>query len=315
VPKLLLTRHLWRRECLFTAHWSGISTTLIWRAAAASCVVRRAGECSLGRLIECELRPHREKLIITTRAGGRSWPGPYGAGGSRKHILASLDQTLGPLGLDHVDILCAGPFDDGTPLEETMGAIHDAVQQGNARYVGASSYSSSQTSRAMLLLDPLGVPLSIHHAASTGGRGAAALTRFLDSEGIGVIRHYRRQPAARPPGHHDPVLQDLAQRRGQTPTQLAIVWGLQDPASRRFLITKRWTQPSGTAACRGCGPARGSADSQPVTCINAAVTLSLVAISYAGRTRMTSEGSKRRRTTNRRGSRSAYLRPPSCFCG
>ena len=124
--------------------------------ASGSGIVRRAGERSLGRLIERELKPHRDELIITTRAGGRSWPGPYGAGGSRKHILASLDQTLGRLGLDHVDILCAGPFDDGTPLEETMGAIHDAVQHGKARYVGVSSYSSSQTSRAMLLLDPLG---------------------------------------------------------------------------------------------------------------------------------------------------------------
>ena len=101
--------------------------------ASSEAATRHAVEGLLGCLFEQELKGHRDDLIITTNAGERVWAGPYGAGGGRKHILSSLDQTLGRLGLEYVDVLCAGPFDDETPLDETMSAIHDAIRVGKAR--------------------------------------------------------------------------------------------------------------------------------------------------------------------------------------
>jgi L-glyceraldehyde 3-phosphate reductase len=200
--------------------------------ASGDGTVRRVGESRLGRLLEYELKGHRDELIITTNAGERAWPGPYGAGGSRKHILASLDQTLRRLGLEYVDFLCAGPFDHGTPLGETMGAVQDAVREGKARYAGVSSYSSSQTVKAIGLLDRLGARLAVHHSVSNvfAGDPQPALTRVLESDGVGGIRHYRRNANTGPRTHRDALLTDLARRRGQTLTQVAIAWALQDPS-------------------------------------------------------------------------------------
>jgi L-glyceraldehyde 3-phosphate reductase len=190
-----------------------------------------AAESGLGRLLESELRAHRNELIVTTSAGDRSWPGPYGIGGSRKHVLGRLDQTLRRLRLDYVDILCVGPFDRDTPLEETMAALHKAVRQGKVRYAGVSAFSSSETLNARLVLDQLGTPLAIHHSATPMvGRGAdEALIRVLEREGVGAIRHCSRPPAAEPHQHRDAVFDDLARKRGQTPAQLAIAWALLDP--------------------------------------------------------------------------------------
>jgi L-glyceraldehyde 3-phosphate reductase len=121
-----------------------------------------SAEENFGRLLREDLRPYRDELIISTKAGYDMWPGPYGDGGSRKYLLASLDQSLARLGLDYVDIFYSHRFDDGTPLEETMGALDSAVRQGKALYVGISSYSAGKTREAAAILRELGTPLLIH---------------------------------------------------------------------------------------------------------------------------------------------------------
>src|SRR2546429_1872609 len=108
------------------------------------------------------LAPFRDELIVSTKAGYDMWPGPYGDHGSRKYLLASLDQSLGRMGLEHVEIFYSHRFDPDTPLEETMGALHSAVLSGKARYVGISSYGPRQTEEAVAILRSLGTPLLIH---------------------------------------------------------------------------------------------------------------------------------------------------------
>jgi L-glyceraldehyde 3-phosphate reductase len=200
--------------------------------ASSEATTRDAVESLLGCLFEQELKGHRDDLIITANVGQRVWRGPYGAGGGRKHILASLDQTLARLGLEYVDVLCAGPFDDGTPLDETMGAIHHAIREGKARYAGVSSYTSIQTCEAIQLLDRLGVRLAVHHSIATifATDPELALTDVLESNGVGAIRHFRRPAGVRPRSHREVVLRHLAQDRGQTPTQVAVAWSLQQPS-------------------------------------------------------------------------------------
>src|SRR5437016_11204752 len=122
-----------------------------------------SAEENFGRIMAADLAAHRDELVISTKAGYDMWPGPYGEGGSRKYLLASLDQSLGRMGLDHVDIFYSHRFDPTTPLEETMGALHTAVRQGKALYVGISSYSAEKTREAAAILDGLGAPLLIHH--------------------------------------------------------------------------------------------------------------------------------------------------------
>jgi L-glyceraldehyde 3-phosphate reductase len=121
-----------------------------------------SAEETFGRLLRDDLRPYRDELIVSTKAGYDMWPGPYGEGGSRKYLLASLDQSLQRLGLDYVDIFYSHRFDAATPLEETMGALDTAVRQGKALYVGISSYSAEQTREAAAILGRLGTPLLIH---------------------------------------------------------------------------------------------------------------------------------------------------------
>ena len=121
-----------------------------------------SAEESFGRLLRDDLRPYRDELIISTKAGYDMWPGPYGDGGSRKYLLASLDQSLRRMGLDYVDIFYSHRFDTATPLEETMGALDSAVRQGKALYVGISSYSAEKTREAAAILRELGTPLLIH---------------------------------------------------------------------------------------------------------------------------------------------------------
>src|SRR5213076_1295740 len=116
-----------------------------------------SAEETFGRLMEDDLRPYRDELVISTKAGYDMWPGPYGEWGSRKYLLASLDQSLTRMGLDYVDIFYSHRFDPQTPLEETMGALASAVQQGKALYVGISSYNSEQTREASALLRGMGV--------------------------------------------------------------------------------------------------------------------------------------------------------------
>src|SRR5205085_4227699 len=128
------------------------------------------------RLMEQDLRPYRDELIVSTKAGYDMWPGPYGEWGSRKYLLASLDQSLGRLGLDYVDIFYSHRFDPETPLEETMGALDTAVRQGKALYAGISSYSAERTSEAATILGELGTPLLIHQPSYS------LLNRWIEPE-------------------------------------------------------------------------------------------------------------------------------------
>ncbi|MFG2312426.1 L-glyceraldehyde 3-phosphate reductase [Streptomyces sp. NPDC048566] len=121
-----------------------------------------AAESALGDALRTDFARHRDELVVSTKAGYLMWPGPYGEWGSRKHLLSSLDQSLGRLGLDHVDIFYSHRPDPDTPLEETMGALHSAVRQGKALYVGVSNYSAEQTREAARILADLGTPLLIH---------------------------------------------------------------------------------------------------------------------------------------------------------
>ncbi|MGW2211695.1 L-glyceraldehyde 3-phosphate reductase [Streptomyces sp. NPDC001781] len=121
-----------------------------------------AAESALGEALKADFTPYRDELVVSTKAGYLMWPGPYGEWGSRKSVLASLDQSLTRMGLDHVDIFYSHRFDPETPLEETMGALHSAVQQGKALYVGVSNYSAEQTREAARILGELGTPLLIH---------------------------------------------------------------------------------------------------------------------------------------------------------
>ncbi|HRA49790.1 aldo/keto reductase, partial [Actinotalea sp.] len=121
-----------------------------------------SAEANLGRILATDLRSMRDQLVVTTKAGYRQWPGPYGEFGSRKYLLASLDQSLTRLGLDHVDIFYSHRFDPGTPLAETLGALATAVATGKARYAGISSYSAQRTREAVAVAARIGLPLAVH---------------------------------------------------------------------------------------------------------------------------------------------------------
>ncbi|MGI5142582.1 MULTISPECIES: L-glyceraldehyde 3-phosphate reductase [unclassified Streptomyces] len=218
-----------------------------------------AAERNFGTLMAQDFRPHRDELVISTKAGMDMWPGPYGEWNSRKSLLASLDQSLRRMGLEYVDIFYSHRFDPDTPLEETVGALASAVQQGKALYVGISSYSSKDTRQAARLLRDMGVPALIHQPAySLLNRWAEddGLLDSLEEEGMGCIafsplaqglltdRYLNGIPvgsrAARGSSLGPDQLTDdliarlraldaIARRRGQTLAQLAISWVLRDP--------------------------------------------------------------------------------------
>ena len=215
-----------------------------------------------------DFKPYRDELIISSKAGWDMWPGPYGSGGgSRKYLLASLDQSLQRMGLDYVDIFYSHRFDPDTPLEETMGALATAVQQGKALYVGISSYSAKKTAEASKLLRDMGIPCLIHQPSySLLNRWIEAeLLDTLQAEGMGCIafsplaqglltdRYLNGVPADsrmnRPGGqslkvdHVSPEnvarikgLNDIAAQRGQTLAQMAVAWVLRDPRVTSALI-------------------------------------------------------------------------------
>lgn len=137
-----------------------------------------AAESAFGEALKADFAPYRDELIISTKAGYLMWPGPYGEWGSRKYMLSSLDQSLKRMGLDYVDIFYSHRPDPDTPLEETMGALHSAVQQGKALYVGVSNYSAEQTREAARILGGLGTPLLIHQPAYS------MLNRRPEEEGL-----------------------------------------------------------------------------------------------------------------------------------
>jgi len=217
-----------------------------------------SAEENFGTLLRQDLRPYRDELIVSTKAGYDMWPGPYGEWGSRKYMLASLEQSLRRMGLEYVDIFYSHRFDPDTPLEETMGALDTAVRQGKALYVGISSYSAHKTREAAEILRGLGTPLVIHQPSySMFNRWIEdELLDTLEDEGIGCIafsplaqgmltdRYLGGIPegsrASRPGTLSQDLITDetlekiralneIAQGRGQTLAQLALAWTLRDP--------------------------------------------------------------------------------------
>jgi L-glyceraldehyde 3-phosphate reductase len=225
-----------------------------------------SAEENFGRHFEKDFRPYRDELILSTKAGYDMWLGPYGNFGSRKYLLASLDQSLARMGVDYVDIFYSHRFDPETPLEETMGALASAVNQGKALYVGISSYDSEQTERAKQILDSMGVPLLIHQPRYSmfDRKPEASLFDTLGRLGVGSIVF---SPLAQglltdrylkgdiPKGSrasksiyfteknvtpeylvHAKALNEIAQNRGQTLSQLALSWVLRQPTVTSALI-------------------------------------------------------------------------------
>ncbi len=222
-------------------------------------------EINFGRLLREDFASLRDELIVSTKAGWDMWPGPYGDLGSRKYLLASLDQSLARLGLDYVDIFYHHHFDPDTPLEETLGALDSAVRQGKALYVGVSSYSDLRTAEAIAILRGLGTPLLIHQPSySMFNRWIEErLLDVLGAEGVGCIAF---SPLAQgllteryldgiPEGSraskgsslsmdmlseenlgHVRGLREVARQRGQRVSQLAIAWALRDPRVTSVLI-------------------------------------------------------------------------------
>jgi L-glyceraldehyde 3-phosphate reductase len=224
-----------------------------------------SAEENFGTLLRKDLRPYRDELIVSTKAGYDMWPGPYGEWGSRKYLLASLEQSLGRMGLDYVDVFYTHRFDPETPLEETMGALDSAVRQGKALYVGISSYSALKTREAAAILRDLGTPLLIHQPSYS------MLNRWIEPElldalgelGVGCICF---SPLAQgmltdryldgvPPGSRASLngslsrslltdeslgkiraLSEIAARRGQTLAQMALAWVLRDQRVTSALV-------------------------------------------------------------------------------
>ena len=227
-----------------------------------------AAEANFGRVLASDFRPYRDELIISTKAGYDMWPGPYGEWGSRKYLLASLDQSLQRMGLDYVDIFYSHRLDPDTPLEETLGAVDTAVKQGKALYAGISSYSGPRTAEAVRIFEELGTPLLIHQPSYSllnrwieedlldvlGEEGVGCIvfsplgqgmltTKYLDgvpensraAEGTFLKESFLTE------GNLNRVraLNEIAQSRGQTLAQMAIAWVLRDPRITSALIGAR----------------------------------------------------------------------------
>jgi L-glyceraldehyde 3-phosphate reductase len=224
-----------------------------------------AEEC-FGRLLASDFASHRDELVISTKAGYDMWPGPYGDGGSRKYLLASLDQSLRRMGLDYVDIFYSHRVDPDTPLEETMAALASAVEQGKALYAGISSYSSARTTEAATLLAALGVPLLVHQPSysmfnrwieddrlldtlEAVGAGCIAFSplaqglltdRYLDGvpadSRVATGGALSRDMLTEERLSHVRGLAGLAEARGQSLAQLALAWALRDPRLTSLVI-------------------------------------------------------------------------------
>ena len=224
-----------------------------------------SAETNFGSVLRTDFAGRRDELIISTKAGWDMWPGPYGDHGSRKYLVASLDQSLGRLGLDYVDIFYHHRFDPDTPLEETMGALDAAVRQGKALYVGVSSYSDVRTREAIAILRSLGTPLLIHQPSySMFNRWIEdRLLDVLGEEGVGCIgfsplaqgllteRYLHEIPAGSRLTEGSSLsrdmvseenlsrvraLADIAATRGQKVSQLALAWALRDPRVTSLVI-------------------------------------------------------------------------------
>ncbi len=224
-----------------------------------------SAEENFGRILATDLRPYRDELIISSKAGYDMWPGPYGEWGSRKYVLASLDQSLRRMGLDYVDIFYSHRYDPDTPLEETMGALASAVSGGKALYAGISSYSAQRTLEAAAILRDLGAPLLIHQPSySLLNRWIEPdLLDVLGEQGIGTIvfsplgqgmltdKYLAAIPDDSRAAQNDSLkrdflteenlarvraLNEFASGRGQTLAQMAIAWTLRDPRVTSSLV-------------------------------------------------------------------------------
>ena len=224
-----------------------------------------SAEENFGSLVQSDLRAYRDELVISTKAGYDMWPGPYGEWGSRKYLLASLDQSLTRMGLDYVDIFYSHRFDPETPLEETMGALDASVRQGKALYVGISSYSAQKTRAAAAILRELGTPLLIHQPSysmlnrwiepelldTVGELGVGCIVfsplaqgmltdKYLGGigEGTRASRPSSLAPALITDGALAKIgaLNDIAASRGQTLAQMALAWALRDARVTSALI-------------------------------------------------------------------------------
>lgn len=226
-----------------------------------------SAEYNFGRILREDLAGYRDELVISTKAGYYMWPGPYGEWGSRKYLLASLDQSLLRMGLDYVDIFYSHRFDPSTPLEETMGALASAVKQGKALYVGISSYSARKTAEAAEILQDMGVKLLIHQPSYSmlnrwveeglldeleqRGIGAIAFSplaqglltgKYLDgvpedSRAVTAPGTFQRERYLSPENiERIRALNRVAQERGQSLTQMALAWVLRDRRITSVLI-------------------------------------------------------------------------------
>ncbi|MFI7333229.1 L-glyceraldehyde 3-phosphate reductase [Micromonospora aurantiaca (nom. illeg.)] len=225
-----------------------------------------SAEENFGRLLATDLKPYRDELVISSKAGYLMWPGPYGEWGSRKYLISSLDQSLRRLGLDYVDVFYSHRFDPETPLEETMGALDAIVRSGKALYVGISNYDSEQTERATAILRDLGTPLLINqpsYSMMNRWTESDGLLDTLESVGAGCIAYsplaqglltdrYLKGIPADSRVRTSVFLNEsdldeetmatvrglaaVAQRRGQTLAQLALAWALRDPRMTSLII-------------------------------------------------------------------------------
>ena len=225
-----------------------------------------SAEANFGRMLASDLAPYRDELVISTKAGYDMWPGPYGDWGSRKYLLASLDQSLARMGLDYVDIFYSHRVDPETPPEETMGALDTAVRSGRALYAGISSYNSARTREAAAILGELGTPLLIHQPSYSMinrwiedddlldtleevGAGCIAFSplaqglltdRYLDGvppdSRVATGGAMGRDMLTEDRLGRVRALNDVAARRGQSLAQLALVWALRDPRMTSLVI-------------------------------------------------------------------------------
>jgi len=225
-----------------------------------------AAEINFGRMLADDLRHHRDELVVSTKAGYDMWPGPYGEWGSRKYLLASLDQSLARMNLDYVDIFYSHRFDPDTPLEETMGALDTAVRSGRALYVGISSYNSHRTRQAATILSQLGTPLLISQPSysminrwieddglleTLADVGAGCIGFSPLAQGLLTDRYLNGVPAGSRVATGGAMgremltddrlarvraLNELAAARGQSLAQLALAWALRDPRMTSLVI-------------------------------------------------------------------------------
>lgn len=235
-----------------------------------------AAEESVGRLLARDLRGRRDELLITTKAGYRAWPGPYGEHGSAKYLRASLDESLRRLGLDSVDVFYSHRFDPTTPLDETLGALDRAVSSGKARYAGISSYSAERTTEALAVARSLGLRLTVHQPAysmlnrwieqpgpdgrsllEVAGEAGMAVVAFSPlAQGMLSTRYLHGVPADSRAARGGPLrtewltdealghvraLDEIARAGGRTLPQLALAWVLRDPRVTSVLVGARTT--------------------------------------------------------------------------